>query len=145
MIAARERFAASAWPAARETPARGTPLLSAILVVSGTVSLGIGIAGVFLPLLPTTPFLLLAAACYARGSKRLHRLLLENRVFGRYIKDYVERRGVSLGVKLVLLPLLWGTITYSALFAVHSAALRALLFAVASLVSLHILRLKTLK
>jgi hypothetical protein len=116
-----------------------------LLVVSGTASLGFGIAGIFIPLLPTTPFLLLAAACYARGSKRLHRWLLENRLFGRHIRDYIERRGVSLGVKLVLLPTLWGTIAYSAVFVVHHAALRALLALVALLVSLHIVRLKTLK
>lgn len=144
-LAASESLAAREWLTARETPVRGTPLLSTLLIVSGTVSLGLGIAGVFLPLLPTTPFLLLAAACYARGSKRLHRRLLENRVFGRYIRDYIERRGVTLRVKLVLLPLLWGTIAYSALFAVRHVALKALLLCVALLVSLHILRLKTLK
>jgi uncharacterized membrane protein YbaN (DUF454 family) len=112
-------------------------------VVSGSLSLGIGIAGVFLPLLPTAPFLLLSAACYARGSKRLHRWLLENRLFGRTVRNYVERRGVSRGAKLLLLALLWGSIAFSALFAVRHAALRAALFAVAALVSLHILRLKT--
>jgi uncharacterized membrane protein YbaN (DUF454 family) len=124
---------------------RGTAFLNTLLVVSGSLSLGLGIAGVFLPLLPTTPFLLLAAACYARGSKRLHRKLLDNRVFGRYIRDYIERKGVPLGVKLVLLPLLWGTIAYSALFVVPHVALKALLFVIALLVSLHILRLKTLR
>jgi Ala-tRNA(Pro) deacylase len=155
MIAVREGTAAQEGSAARQTPgsglqarespARRTPFLRTLLVVSGTASLGLGIAGIFLPVLPTTPFLLLAAACYARGSKRLHRWLMENRVFGRYIKDYIERRGVSLRVKIVLLPLLWGTIAYSALFAVHHAALKALLVCVALLVSLHIVRLKTLK
>ena len=88
--------------------------------------------------------LLLAAACYARGSKRLHRLLLQNRFFGRHIKDYIERRGVSPGVKLVLPATMWGTIAYSAVFVARHAALKALLASVALLVSLHIVRLKTL-
>ena len=62
----------------------------AIFVVSGTISLGLGAAGLFLPILPTTPFLLLSAACYYKGSERMHRWLLNNKLFGDYIRNYKE-------------------------------------------------------
>ena len=93
--------------------------VSSLYILAGSLSLGLGIAGVFIPLLPTTPFLILAAACYARGSKKLHAWILQNRLFGKYLRDYLAGRGMPLRVKLVLLPVLWGTIGYSAFFAVH--------------------------
>lgn len=116
-----------------------------LFVVAGSLSLGLGIAGIFVPLLPTTPFLLLAAACYARGSKRLHSWLLGNRVFGKYIQDYVVRRGMRLRMKITLLILLWGTIGYSALRIAHVMPAMVALFVVALLVSVHIVRLKTIR
>ena len=62
-------------------------MLNKLLIVVGTLSLVLGIVGVFVPLLPTTPFLLLAAACYARGSERLYRWLVGHRYLGQYIRD----------------------------------------------------------
>ena len=67
-----------------------------LLIISGTIFLGFGIVGIFLPILPTTPFLLLSAACYARSSQRFYYWLMNNKWFGNYIKNYNEGRGVPL-------------------------------------------------
>jgi hypothetical protein len=120
-------------------------LLRGALVILGTCFLGLGILGVFLPLLPTTPFLLLAAACYARSSKRFYNRLLHNRWFGSYIRNYQEGRGISLRLKVVILALLWGTITYSAFFVVDELYWRIILLVIAVGVTIHILKTRTLK
>ena len=98
-----------------------------------------------MPILPTTPFLLLAAACYARSSRRFYNWLMSNRFFGEYIKNYVERRGVPLRVKVSSLALLWITIGCSAAFATDTLWLRILLAVIAVGVTVHILSLHTLK
>ncbi len=66
------------------------------LIVAGTICVCLGVAGIFLPLLPTTPFLLLAAVCYAGSSPRFYHWLMNNRWFGRYIKNYREGKGLTL-------------------------------------------------
>lgn len=86
------------------------------LFAAGSVSLALGIIGVFVPLLPTTPFLLLAAACYIRSSPRAHHWLVGNRVLGAYIRGYRSGAGLPLSVKLITLCVLWITIGYSALY-----------------------------
>ena len=119
--------------------------LKPLLIVAGSISVGLGILGIILPVLPTTPFLLLAAACYARSSQRFYCWLLNNRWFGTYIDNYRSKRGMPLKVKLLTVSLLWTTLTLSLIFAVSSLALRLILIVLALGVSIHILRLKTLK
>ena len=85
----------------------------AVLVAAGSVSLALAVLGVFLPLLPTTPFLLLASACYVRSSERLHGWLMGNRVLGGYVRAFKERRGVPLRAKLTTVALLWLPLLYS--------------------------------
>ena len=75
--------------------------------IAGVLAVALGILGIFLPLLPTTPFLLLASACFARGSKRLHRWLLSHRVFGEYLRNFEEGRGIPRKAKIVATVLLW--------------------------------------
>lgn len=116
-----------------------------IFVVAGTISLGLGALGVFLPVLPTTPFLLLSAAFYYKGSERMHRWLLNNKLFGNYIKNYKEGRGIALKAKAITLCLLWTTICYSAFFIVNMIALQIVLFVIAGGVSIHILTLPTFR
>jgi uncharacterized membrane protein YbaN (DUF454 family) len=116
-----------------------------LLIVAGTVCVGLGVLGIFLPLLPTTPFLLLAAACYARSSKRFYRWLLNNRWFGNYLRDYREKEGIPLKVKLSSISLLWITILFSAAFVVEILWVRIILILIASLVTIHILRIRTLR
>lgn len=115
-----------------------------LFIVVGTILLGIGGLGVLLPIVPTTPFLLLAAACYARGSKRIHRWMLRNRVFGAFIRNYVERKGITPRQKTVTLGFLWVTMTFTIVFVVDSLILRLFLVLIALAVSGHILKLPTL-
>jgi uncharacterized membrane protein YbaN (DUF454 family) len=120
-------------------------MMRIILISIGLVSVGLGTVGVFVPVLPTTPFLLLAAACFAKSSKRFHTWLLTHPVFGRMIRDYMEKRGMLLKTKIVTLSLLWVTISGTVLFAVSQAAVRIALFTIAALVTIHVSMLRTLK
>lgn len=104
----------------------------------GSVSLGLGILGIVVPVLPTTPFLLLSAACYARGSRRLHDRLLASRFLGSYIRNYREGRGIPLRTKLVTIGLLWLMLGYSALAIVGAWWLRTLLVAIGLGVTIHV-------
>jgi len=115
----------------------------ALLIAGGTICVGLGILGVFLPILPTTPFLLLAAACYARSSRRFYRWLTTNRWFGAYIRHYRDGLGISLRHKVITLALLWGTIGYAVGFVLSSWWLRGLLLAIACGVTWHLLAIKT--
>ncbi|MDN3923118.1 YbaN family protein [Roseateles violae] len=74
-------------------------LLRPLFLLAGVLSLLLGIIGIFLPLLPTTPFVLLAAWCFARGSRRCEAWLLQHRVFGPLVRDWRERRAVPLRAK----------------------------------------------
>ncbi|KFC63310.1 YbaN family protein [Massilia sp. LC238] len=78
--------------------------------VAGVLALLLGILGLFLPLLPTTPFLLLASWCFARGSDRLHRWLLSHRVFGEYLRNFEAGRGIPLKAKILATVMLWGSL-----------------------------------
>lgn len=84
-----------------------------VLNIVGVVAVILGIIGLFLPLLPTTPFLLLASACFARGSDRLHNWLLSHGVFGRYLRDFEAGNGIPLRGKVVATVLMWVSLAYS--------------------------------
>jgi uncharacterized membrane protein YbaN (DUF454 family) len=103
----------------------------------GSIAVVLAILGIFLPLLPTTPFLLLASACFARGSTRLHAWLLNNRMFGEYLRNYEQGRGIPLRAKVTALAMLWASIGYSA-FTVGSTALIALLISIAIGVTIYL-------
>lgn len=118
-------------------------LKKVIFVLAGTISLGLGAVGVFLPILPTTPFLLLSAACYYKGSERMHQWLLSNRLFGSYVRNYKEGKGISLTGKIWTLSLLWITICLSAFYVMNNYAIQIVLFAVAIAVTIHIMTLPT--
>jgi uncharacterized membrane protein YbaN (DUF454 family) len=118
-------------------------LKNALFVAAGTICVGLGAIGIVLPILPTTPFLLLAAACYLRGSERMHRWLLNNRWFGGYIKNYREGKGMSARGKIFTLTLLWVTILYSAFFVVDSWIIQMVLFCICLGVTAHLVRIPT--
>ena len=120
------------------------PLLRGLLILAGTLSVGLGIVGIFLPVLPTTPFLLLAAACYVRSSPRLYRWLITNRWTGDYVRNYREGRGMPLRAKVISIALLWITLGSSALL-VREELVHFLLLLVAFGVPVLILRIPTSK
>jgi uncharacterized protein len=121
-------------------------MLSKWLLMSlGILAMAVGLIGVVVPLLPTTPFLLLAAACFVRSSDTMYGWLTTNRLFGGFIRDYREQRGVTARAKITALALLWGVIGYTALTAVDAAWLRVLVAVVAVAVTIHLLRLKTIR
>jgi uncharacterized membrane protein YbaN (DUF454 family) len=84
-----------------------------VLNLIGCLAVALGILGIFLPLLPTTPFLLLASACFARGSTRLHNWLQTNPVFGKYLRNYENGHGIPLRGKIWVLIFMWGSMGYS--------------------------------
>lgn len=105
---------------------------------AGLAFLGLGLVGIPLPVLPTTPFLLLAAACFLRGSRRMYAWMHENRWFGRYLSDYRAGRGIPRRTKVLAIILLWMTIAISALFFVRWLPVRLGLLAIAVAVTIHI-------
>jgi len=116
-----------------------------LLIIAGTLSTAIGIIGIFVPILPTTPFLLLAAACYLRSSQRFYNWLLNNRFIGAYVRSYLQGRGMPLKIKIITILLLWITITCSAIFAVEDLIIRIILFIIAIGVTVHIILIRTAK
>jgi len=114
------------------------------LITAGSLSVGVGVAGIFLPLLPATPFFLFAAACYVRSSNRLNTWLLTNRVTGTYIANYRAGNGIPARAKAVSICVLWITLAISALM-VQIWWVWLILGAVAVGVPLLILSLPTLE
>lgn len=112
--------------------------------MAGSICLFLGLVGIVVPLLPTTPFLLAAVACYLKSSVRAHRWLLTNRLFGGYLKNYKEGRGFSVLSKITILMILWATISVS-IFLVNILLAQLALIVVAVAVSAHVMLLPTLK
>jgi uncharacterized membrane protein YbaN (DUF454 family) len=104
----------------------------------------LGIVGIVGPLFPTTPFLLLSAACFVRGSNRLYQWLMHHKIFGTYIRNYREHKAVPLKTKIFAISLLWLTILYSIIYIVDSIYLKILLLLIAIGVTVHILHFNTL-
>lgn len=114
-----------------------------LLITAGTISVGLGIVGMFVPLLPTTPFLLLGAVCYGKSSDHLYRRLIENRVCGSYITNYRERGGITRRQKVTVLAVLWLSMANTAWFLAPVIWVKILLLLVASAVTFYLVRLKT--
>jgi uncharacterized membrane protein YbaN (DUF454 family) len=114
------------------------------LIVLGSFSLLLGIIGIFLPLLPTTPLLLLAASSYLRSSDKLYKALIRNKYLGSYIKNYQEKRAIPKKTKILALTLLWVSIGSSVVFLISKIFVRVIIITIASIVTIHILKLKTL-
>jgi len=134
-----------------DTCTRKGRAVSAFWVTLGSLSLALGLIGIFLPLLPTTPFLLLAAACYCRGSEKMHTWLIEHRLFGKYIKDYEEERGIRKKAKITAIITMWASILFCIWYLGHSNTIpdillyvQALLIVILVGVTIHLLKLKTL-
>ncbi|HSN72723.1 MAG TPA: YbaN family protein [Steroidobacteraceae bacterium] len=104
-----------------------SPVLRALFVTAGFTCVGCGLAGLFLPVLPTTPFMILAAACFARGSQRFHRWVLEHPVFGPTVNEWQVHRSIPWRAKLSAIVLMSLTLTTSIVFFVESVWLQGAL------------------
>lgn len=96
-----------------------------LLIIIGSISLGLGVLGIVLPLVPTTPFLLLTAACYVRSSDRLYDWLMTNKWFGSYIRNYKAGRGIPIKAKISVLIMIWFSFLFSAIYIAPNLLLRA--------------------
>ncbi len=117
--------------------------MKAIYTILGLASLGLGILGVFLPVLPTTPLLLLAAFLFLRGNSRLYDWLMNHPKLGPYITDFMVHKSIPLHVKAVSVSLIWITLVYCAVCIAGHWALRLMFIAIAAGVTIHILSYKT--
>jgi uncharacterized membrane protein YbaN (DUF454 family) len=131
---------------------QGNKLVRTLWLIAGTICVVLGAIGMVLPILPTTPFLLAAAACYCKSSDRMYNWLLNNKWFGEYIRNYKEGRGLPMKTKITALIVLWVTIGFSTIFVLHRLLpaqlvlpMQLIMIAVAVAVSIHILRLPTFK
>jgi len=120
-------------------------LLRWLLIIIGLVSTGLGIIGIFVPLLPTTPFLLLAAACFARSSERFHSWLVNHNRLGPMIRGYLDGSGIPLRAKYTAITLVWLTLPPSALLLVPPVWAKLLLILLAISITWYLLRLPTLQ
>ena len=127
------------------TETKGSALKKNLLITAGTICVVLAIFGMVLPVLPTTPFLLLAAICYERSSPRFYDWLITNKYFGEYIKNYREGRGIPMRQKVITLAILWVSIGYGAFFVSGSWWLSLLLLSVATGVTIHLARVKTFR
>jgi len=113
------------------------------LLIVGWVSLALGTIGLFLPVLPTTPFVLLAAACFMKSSDRLHKWLVEHPIFGTHIADYLAGEGLTRKTKAVAISTLWGSVAVSTVFFVPHLLADVIVVAIAASVTVYLLRLPT--
>ena len=120
-----------------------TLVLKITYIILGSISLALGTLGIFLPLLPTTPFYLLTAWFYMRSSPKIYAKVMNNKYFGTIVRNFHEDKSISLKTKISVVSMLWCTILLSAFLAVSLWWIRALLFAVATGVTIHVLSFRT--
>ena len=119
-------------------------LRKGLLIFIGILLVVLATVGIFLPLIPTTPFLLLAAACFIRSSDRLYQWLITHKLFGFFIKNYREQKAITRHAKIVILLLLWGSLGYTIIVVFSAPTVRILLLLIGMGVTLHVLSLKIL-
>ena len=112
-----------------------------LLVACGTLCVALGVIGIFLPIMPTTVFLLMAAACYARSSERFYQRLLNQRYLGSYIRNHREGRGMKRRDKTLTLVLLWIGIGATIIFSVDALWGRLVLLGIATAVTVHVAKI----
>ncbi|MCL1835930.1 MAG: YbaN family protein [Treponema sp.] len=124
-----------------------------LFIIAGTITLILGTLGRFVPLLPTTPFYLLTAWLYLRGSERMYNAVMRNKYFGRIVRDFTVHKSISMKTKVVTLIIMWASMAFSAIWAVPKIAsegilpwvIRLVLLGIGVGVTIHILSYKTRK
>ena len=118
-------------------------MMKILLTIFGIIAIGLGVLGIFLPVLPTTPLLLLAAALFLRGNMKLYDWLLNHPKLGPYIRNFMEHKAIPLKIKVLSVSLVWITLLNCAIFIAEHWALRALFILLAIAITIHILSYKT--
>ena len=116
-----------------------------LLIFLGSLSLALGVIGIILPVLPTTPFLLLAAALYVRSSEKLYQWLINQKYLGTYIRNFREHKAIPLHAKIISISMIWITLIYCAITVSEEIWVKALFLILATSITWHILTYKTLK
>lgn len=119
-------------------------MIRILLIIGGSISLVLGVLGIILPLLPTTPLLLLAATCFVRSSDKLYYWLITNKWFGHYIENYRAGKGIPLRAKVIGTILLWISLSYTIFFVIPLFSIKLLLFVIGGIFTWVILKQKTL-
>ena len=114
-------------------------------LVAGFLLVAIGVIGIFLPLLPTTIFLILASACFVKSSPKANEWLRNHKIFGVYLKNYKDNSGLTIKSKIFSIIFLWVSILVSAFFLTYELYIRIILLAIAIGVSIHLTLVKTKK
>lgn len=112
-----------------------------LLIIVGFISLLLGIIGALLPVMPTTPFIILAAACFARSSERFHQMLLRNRIFGPLLVEWETHRSIPYRTKLIALAMLTVTLGSSVVLFVRPLQLQLAVAAVGVLIGIWLYRI----
>jgi uncharacterized membrane protein YbaN (DUF454 family) len=114
-------------------------------LISGVLLVVIGVIGIFLPVLPTTIFLILASACFLKSSTKAHQWLKNHRILGQYIKNYEDKTGLTVKAKIFNISFLWIMILLSAFYFTELTYIRIILIMIAIGVTIHLLTIKTLR
>jgi uncharacterized membrane protein YbaN (DUF454 family) len=128
----------------KSKPIINNHFLRIALLCTGFCAVGLGVLGIFLPVLPTVPLLLLAAACFARSSERFHQWLLNHYRLGPIIKSYSSGQGIPLRAKLTAIGMIWIVIPIS-VFIVHPLWLKYLLAIIAISITIYLMSLPVSK
>ncbi|MBE6229855.1 MAG: DUF454 domain-containing protein [Bacteroidales bacterium] len=113
-------------------------MIKHIYIISATICVGLGLLGTFIPLLPTTPFLLLAIFLFMRSSKSGVKMILRNRILAPYVVSYFSKEGIPMNILLRTILLLWLTMGCCIIWATHNIYVRLLLAAIAAGVTIHL-------
>lgn len=118
-------------------------LVKTLFLFIGIVSLVLGFIGIFLPLLPTTPFILLAAYCFAKSSERFHRYIMQHKLFGRMVTDFYEKKVISAKNKIIALTLMWITLSLSVIFFMPYIWVKLVVLGIGVSVSIYLLSFRS--
>ncbi len=129
----------------KESAVSISPLVKYFYLISGFLLVTIGVIGIFLPLLPTTIFLILASICFLKSSPKANEWLRNHKILGVYIDNYQNKSGLTFKSKLINITVLWVSISVSAILLTEELYIRMLLLAIAIGVTIHLVMIKTKK
>lgn len=119
--------------------------MRAFYIVLGILSVILAALGVLLPGLPATPFLLLASFAFARSSKKMHDWLINNRVFGPILSDFLDKKGIRLHIKIISIVMMWGMMFFSVFYLIENDLVKYIALGGAIIGTFAVLRFKTIR